>query len=282
MNKIGFNLLAWSASIGEEFYPHIERLNKTGYDILEFAMGNRDPKAYKALGTLLADLGMEATAVTVLPAEANPVSPDAAVRQQAIDLLKVDIDMAVETGARILCGPIHSAFATFSSRAPQPVEVEYCAEVLRAAGDHAEQADMTLAVESLNRFECYLSNTTAQLKQICDLADHPRVKAMFDTHHANIEEKSIAGAIDTIASDLVHVHISENDRGTPGDGHIDFAEVFTKLREIHYDGPLVIEAFTRDDVEFANAINVWRTFSEPWDIAEQGLNFIRQQLQEAT
>ena len=165
MNKIGFNLLAWSASIGEEFYPHIERLNKTGYDILEFAMGNRDPQAYKALGKLLNDLGMEATAVTVLPPEANPVSPDAAVRQKAIDLLKQDIDMAAATGSRILCGPIHSAFATFSNQAPQESEVQWSAEVLRAAGDHAEQANVTLAVESLNRFECYLSNTMAQLKQ---------------------------------------------------------------------------------------------------------------------
>jgi D-psicose/D-tagatose/L-ribulose 3-epimerase len=279
MNKIGFNLLAWSASIGEEFYPHIERLRETGYDILEFAMGNRDPKAYQALGTFLNGLGMEATAVTVLPPEANPVSSDAAMRRKAVDLLKQDIDMAADAGSRILCGPIHSAFATFSNAAPTEEECQYSAEVLRAAGDHAEQADVTLAVESLNRFECYLSNTTAQLKHICDLAGHSRVKAMFDTHHANIEEKSIPGAIDTIAPHLVHVHISENDRGTPGDGHINFTEVFDKLREINYTGPLVIEAFTRDDVDFANAINVWRTFSEPWDIAEQGLSFIQQQLQ---
>lgn len=144
MNKIGFNLLAWSASLGEDFYPHIERLSRTGYDILEFAMGNRDPQAYKALGKLRNDLGMEATAVTVLPPEANPVSPDAAVRQKAIDLLKVDIDMAADTGARILCGPIHSAVATFSSYSPQDEEVAYSAEVLRAVGEHAEQADMNL------------------------------------------------------------------------------------------------------------------------------------------
>lgn len=281
MNKIGFNLLAWSASIGEEFYPHIERLRKTGYDILEFAMGNRDPKTYQALGTFLTDLGMEATAVTVLPPESNPVSADAAVRQKAVDLLKIDIDMAAAAGSRILCGPIHSAFATFSKAAPTEDEYQRSAEVLRAAGEYAEKADVTLAVESLNRFECYLSNTATQLKHICDLADHPRVQAMFDTHHANIEEKSIPGAIDTIAPYLAHVHISENDRGTPGEGHIHFPEVFQKLQEIDYTGALVIEAFTRDDVDFANAINVWRTFSEPWDIAEKGFAFIQQQLQQA-
>ena len=102
---------------------------------------------------------------------------------------------------------------------------------------------------------------------------------MFDTHHANIEEKSIPDAIKMIAPHLVHVHISENDRGTPGAGHINFSDTFKTLREMNYEGALVIEAFTRDDVDFANAINVWRTFSEPWDIAEQGLSFIQQQLQ---
>jgi D-psicose/D-tagatose/L-ribulose 3-epimerase len=179
-------------------------------------------------------------------------------------------------GAHVLCGPFHSAHATFSRNSPQKQEYEWSAEVLRAAGDYADQADITLALEALNRFECYLCNTMEQLTHLVSTANHPRVQAMYDTHHSNIEEKKVAAAIQTVAPVLRHVHISENDRGTPGDGHVLWDETFSTLSKVKYQGWLTIEAFSRNDPDFANAINVWREYSNPWDIAEKGHDFIRQ------
>ncbi len=134
---------------------------------------------------------------------------------------------------------------------------------------------MTLALEALNRFECYLCNTAEQLSRLVKMAGHPNVRAMFDTHHANIEEKSYAGAIKTLAPILAHVHISENDRGTPGGSHLPWDTIFGTLAEINYDKWLTIEAFSRNDPDFANSIGVWREYNEPWDIAEQGFTFIQ-------
>lgn len=279
MNKIGFNLLVWNAVANRDLFPLVERLRKIGFDGVEFSMGNRDASFYPEIGKLLGDLGMGCTAVNAPTVEANPASPDAAVRQAAIDRHKTDIDMASSAGAKILCGPLHSAFAQFTNNPPSEDEFKYSADTLRAIGEYAQQADMVLAVEALNRFECYLCNTMEQLKKLLTLVDHPAVKAIFDTHHANIEEKSFAAAIDTIGPHLAHVHISENDRGTPGKGHIPFADIFIKLGEIGYEGWYTIESFSRNDVEFANAINVWREFSDPWEIAEQGYNFIRSNIE---
>src|SRR5690606_34432215 len=169
-----------------------------------------------------------------------------------------------------------SAFATFTHRRPpEDQEYEWSAEVLRAAGEYAAQANVVLMVEALNRFECTLCNTMDQLSGLLKRVDHPNVQAMFDTHHANIEEKKISDAIRTIAPFLRHVHISENDRGTPGDGHIPWDEVFSTFAEIKYNGWLTIEAFTRNDPNFANAINVWREYSKPWDVAEKGFDLIK-------
>jgi D-psicose/D-tagatose/L-ribulose 3-epimerase len=148
--------------------------------------------------------------------------------------------------------------------------------VLHAAGEYAATADIILGLEALNRFECYLCNTMEQLTRLLKAVDHPHVRAMFDTHHANVEEKKVSDAIKTIAPFLAHVHISENDRGTPGDGHIQFDETFSSLKSIGYKGWLTIEAFSRNDPDFANAIGVWREYSKPWDIAEKGLTFIRE------
>ena len=99
--------------------------------------------------------------------------------------------------------------------------------------------------------------------------------AMYDTHHANIEEKSQSKAIKHISPFLRHVHISENDRGTPGSGQVNWNGVFSALKEINYEGWLTIEAFSRLDPDFANAINVWRDFSPAEEIYTKGLRFIK-------
>jgi D-psicose/D-tagatose/L-ribulose 3-epimerase len=212
----------------------------------------------------------------VVGPEENPVSESAAVRAKAVDRIRRAIDCAHALNSRVICGPFHSAFATFTRRAPEDQEYSRSAEVLHAAGEYAAKADIVLAVEALNRFECYLCNTMEQLVTLVKRVDHPNVKAMFDSHHANMEEKKFKTAIQTVAPVLAHVHISENDRGTPGDGHILFDEVFANLAAIQYKGWFTIEAFTRNDPDFANAINVWREYSEPWDMAVNGLAFIKQ------
>ncbi len=275
MPKLGFNLLVWTAAISDEWFPHIERLKKIGYDGIEICNGSQDPAAYKRLDKLARDLGLGVTCVTIVGAEANPVSPDAAVRAKALDVIKWNIDRTVDCGAKLLCGPFHSAFATFTRAEPKPEEYQRSAEVLHAAGDYAKQAGVILAPEALNRFECYLCNTMAQLRMLVELTNHPNVRAMFDTHHANMEEKTQAAAIRHIAPVLAHVHLSENDRGTPGSGHVTFREALTTLASVGYDGWMTIEAFSRSDPGFANAINVWREFSPAWEIAEKGHAFLR-------
>jgi D-psicose/D-tagatose/L-ribulose 3-epimerase len=275
MNKIGFNLLVWSGGLPDSLLSITERLKGMGYDGIECFMEERDSSRYKRLGNHLRSIGMEATCVLGVGPDENPISASKAVREKALTRLKLAIDCAVAVDSKIICGPFHSAFADFTNRRPpQEDEIAWSAGVLHAAGEYAEQAGVILTLEALNRFECFLCNTMDQLTDLVNRAAHPNVKAMFDTHHANIEEKKLQDAIKKVAPVLRHVHISENDRGTPGDGHIPWDETFAALASIKYKGWLTIEAFTRNDPNFANAINVWREYSQPWDMAEKGLKFI--------
>lgn len=280
MNKIGFNTLAWSASVSDDLFPIMDRLKKIGYDGVECLVGSPDEKAYSRLGAYAKNIGLETVSVFVVGKDENPVDPSPVVRAKALDRIKWGIDRAHDMNAKILCGPFHSAHGVFTKQPPQQIEYALCAEVLHAAGEHAKQAGITLAVEALNRFECYLCNTMDQLKTLVALANHPNVQAMYDTHHANIEEKKNGVALQTIGPVLSHVHISENDRGTPGDGHVQWEDIFSTLKSIQYKGWFTIEAFSRNDPDFANAINVWREYSSPWDIAENGLAFIKKHLNE--
>jgi D-psicose/D-tagatose/L-ribulose 3-epimerase len=276
MNKIGFNVLVWSAVVSDELMPIADRLKKIGYDGVECFLGSPDKTPYQRFGDHAQNLGLETTCVFVLGKDENPISASAAVRAKGLDRIKWAIDRAHDMHAKVICGPLHSAHAIFAQHPPQDQEYAWSAEVLRAAGEYAVQANITLALEALNRFECYLCNTMDQLNGLVNSVAHPNVKAMFDTHHANIEEKKFTQAIQTIAPLLAHVHISENDRGTPGDGHIQWDETFSALARIKYKGWLTIEAFSRNDPDFANSIGVWREYSKPWDMAEKGFTFIRE------
>ncbi|MEX0779057.1 MAG: sugar phosphate isomerase/epimerase family protein [Balneolales bacterium] len=276
MSKVGFNLLAWSAVISEDLMPITDRLKQIGYEGIECFVGTSEESAYQRLGDHAKDLDMEVTCVMGLGPDENPISPSADVRNNSVDRIKQLIDQTHQMNAKLLCGPLHSAFATFADKAPDEQEYDWSAEVLTKAGDYAAQADIILAPEAINRFECYLCNTMDQLVGLIQRINHPNVKAHFDTHHANIEEKNMAEAIRKVAPVLGHVHISENDRGTPGEGQVLWDEAFAALAEVKYDGWLTIEAFTRNDPNFANSINVWREYSQPWDIAEKGLAFINE------
>src|SRR5690606_8172240 len=195
MNKIGFNVLAWSAEMSAELLPVLDRLKKIGYDGAEFFIGGSPDESFKLVGNHCADIGLEVTAVTVMGPEHNPISQDPRIRAAASEQLKWVIDRAADLNAQILCGPYHSGFTVFASREPLEEEYNWSAEYLHAMGEYAQQAGILLTPEALNRFECYLCNTMEQLSYLLNKVDHPNVQAMFDTHHANIEEKKLGEAI---------------------------------------------------------------------------------------
>jgi len=166
----------------------------------------------------------------------------------------------------------------FSGKAPTEQEKKRAAEVHHKAGEYAARANVILAVEFLNRFEAYFLNTMTDAAAYVKRVNHRSVGVLFDTFHANIEEKDPVGCISKHIKAIKHVHISENDRGTPGKGHIDWPGTFKALRSSGYNNWLVVEAFGRALPDLAAATKVWRDFfASQEDAYKQGLKFIRKQ-----
>jgi len=275
--KYGFNLLLWTTHVTAEHFPLLAKLKATGYDGVELPLFEGDAAHYKTIRKALDDNALKCTAVTVATPEANPISPDAGVRAKGLDHVKWAIDAAAICGAEALCGPYHSPLAVFSGTGPTADEKKRAAEVLRQAAEHAAKNKVMLCIEYLNRFECYFLTTAAETLALVKAVDHPSFRCMYDTFHANIEEKQAASAIRTVAPVLKHVHISENDRGTPGTGHVAWAETFKTLREIGYDGWLTVEAFGRALPALAAATRVWRDlFPSPEQVYTEGLKFMKE------
>ncbi len=219
---------------------------------------------------------LDRTTVCCVGANINPISPDAAIRKAAVAHLKQAVDMSSVVGSKLLAGPFHSAIGEFTGKGPTADEWKRGKEVFSELAEYAKQHGVTLVFEYLNRFECYFLNCVADTARFCREVNHPNLRMMYDTFHANIEEKDIAQAIRDAAPFTVHVHISENDRGTPGQGHVDWDTTFKTLKEIKYDGWMVVEAFGLALPDLAAATKIWRRmYTSEEQLSRDALRFMK-------
>ena len=256
--KAGFSLLLWTTDVGRAHWPILRALSQAGYDGAEIPVTGATVEGCAELARVMADMGLAATASGGVPdPKANPMSTDPAIAAAGIDHLKRLVDRAVALGAEVLIGPFTQPLGVFSGSGPTGAEWAALVAAHQAMADHAGDA-LILAVEPLNRFECYALNTTAQAARLVADVGRRNYGYLYDTFHANIEERDPVGAIAATAPAIAYVHISENDRGTPGRGHIDFAATFAALKRAGYDGWLTVEAFGQALPDLAAATRIWR------------------------
>lgn len=277
--KFGMNMLLWTSDVTEEHFGILEQLKGWGYDGVELPVFDMQADKFQKVGKKLDALGLERTAVTVCTDAENPISPDPAIRQAGLARLKKAIDMCAAAGCTHLCGPIHSALGSFSGSGPTADEWQRGQEILSQAADYAQANKVMLVVEYLNRFECYFLTNAADDARFCREVNHPHLKMMYDTFHANIEEKNLAAAMQGCWDQVVHVHISENDRSTPGEGHVDWETTFQMLKELRYDGWLMVEAFGLALPALAAATKIWRRmFPSEAYLAQHALAFMKRMM----
>ncbi|MGV8833791.1 MAG: sugar phosphate isomerase/epimerase family protein [Devosia sp.] len=257
--QVGINLLCLSGFIEAEHLDHLRRLKDLGYDGVEVPVLRGNPEHYGWLGQQLDSIGLRRTSTSVIPSiHANPVSSDPIERQAGRDHLDWALDCAIALGAESVGGPFHAPIGHFTGLGPTSDELRHGAEAHHAMAERAARNGIYLSLEHLNRFETYFLNTMEQARAYVALVDHPAFRIMYDTFHANIEEQSQTRAIATLGPHLGVLHVSENDRGIPGRGQIDFAAIFAAVRATGYDGWLTLEAFGAGLPELAAATRVWR------------------------
>ena len=207
------------------------------------------------------------------------MSPDPKIRQAGVAANKAVLDCCQAAGVETLVGPYHSALGYFSGKGPSKDEWGWAVDSMKQVAEYADKCNVNLGLEYVNRFECYLMNTAADGARFCRDVNHPRCGMMYDTFHSHIEEKNTGAAIRQLKDCLVHVHISENDRSTPGTGNIRWAETFDTLHEIGYDNLMVIEAFGLALERLVPATKIWRRMYESErQLASDGLKFMKDEV----
>jgi D-psicose/D-tagatose/L-ribulose 3-epimerase len=202
-------------------------------------------------------------------------------QQTGLKYVRRLLDQAVELNCPSVIGPVYSAVGRADAVPAGEYRKQWKTVVshLKTLCREAEKRGRTICIEPLNRFETDFINTCDQgLKMIKDVGS-PALKLHLDTFHMNIEEKNQASAIRNAGRKLGHFHACGSDRGTPGGDHIDWKGIAQALKDIRYNGDVVIESFTTDVKVIARAAAIWRQIEPTRDeIAVKGLKFLKMTL----
>jgi D-psicose/D-tagatose/L-ribulose 3-epimerase len=274
--KFGVNTFLWTENFGSKDFGLLPTIRSQGFDGVEVTLIHPRHFEANAIRQALAEHGLGCTICSVLPAELSLISEDAATRTRARAHLKDCIKLAAEAGAELIAGPLYSPVGYLPGRRRTKEEWKWAVEAYQELGPVLDSYFVELCIEPLNRFETYFLNTTADAVALCSEVNHSKVGILWDTFHSNIEEKSLAGALRLAGPYLKHVHTSENDRGIPGTGHVDWRGVLSVLKELDYHRWLTIESFGFALGDLSSAASIWRDLaSTPDQIAWEGIEFLQ-------
>lgn len=277
--KFGINTFLWTSNFGSKDFALLPVIKQHGFDGVEVSL--IQPAAFEAapIRRALQENALECTVCAVLPAPLSLLTDDAAVRRKALEHMELAIQLTAEAGASIMAGPLYSPVGFLPGRRRTADEWERVVAAYQQLGATLDRYAVNICIEPLNRFETFFLNTSADAVALCREIDHPRVGILWDTFHANIEEKHLAESLREAAPHLKHVHTCENDRGVPGSGHVDWPGVFSGLADLRYDGWLTIESFGFSAGDLSAAASIWRDLAAtPDQIAWEGVEFLKNAL----
>ena len=276
---IGINLWVWGAPITDDVVAErVPQAAEMGYDVVEFPLEEPGGFDYEHANGLLEEHGLDASVVVAMTAERDLLAEDPDVRADGRAYVRDSVDAAAAIGADRVVGPIYSAVGRTwrMDEAERAAAMDDLVDQLSDLAAYAGERDVSLCVEPLNRFETSVLNTAEQTIPVVDRVDHPACEILLDTFHMNVEEKSLPAAIRAAGDRLGHVHACGNDRGAPGNDHVDWRGVAAALDDVGYDDQAVIESFTPEVESIARAAAIWRPLEPSQDaLAADGLAFLQ-------
>lgn len=275
--KFGVNTFLWSLNFGPDQFGLLPAIREQGFDGVEVPLFHPENFAAREIRRALEAEGLACTICSVLPRPFSLISEEPAVRQQTRSHLADCISAAAEVNASVIAGPLYAPVGYLPGRRRNAEEWAWTIEAYQELGPILSAHNVEIAIEPLNRFETFFLNTTSDAVQLCTDIAHPNVGILWDTFHANIEEKDPARALLSTGKYLKHVHTCENDRGTPGTGHVDWQGVFSALHQLGYQRWLTIESFGFALGELSAAASIWRDLAaSPEEISGDGVRFLRE------
>ncbi|TVT24314.1 sugar phosphate isomerase/epimerase [Amycolatopsis acidiphila] len=281
-NPLGLSTFVLASPFSDSDCPAaFAKVAELGYDVIEVCVEDPRLLSAQALRDAAEEHGLAVGICGAFGADRDLSAEDPGHRAAGLNYLRRCVELAAAVGSPHVAGPMYAPTGQARLLPPdeRALQRTQAVESLRAAADHAGEHGIRLALEPLNRFETDLVNTVEQGLELCAATGRDNIGLLLDTFHQNIEEKDLGAAIRTAGERVFHFQVSENDRGTPGSGHIPWPEVFAALEDIGYRGQIVVESFLPTIAEIARAVSLWRPVAPSMDaLAADGLAFLRASL----
>jgi D-psicose/D-tagatose/L-ribulose 3-epimerase len=274
----GVSTWLWTSPFNRETIALFPKIKSYGYDAVEIPVEDPSLIDLDLVKKALADEGLNPIICGAFGPSRDLTHDDPAFHQTCFTYLDSCLEIASELGAGFVAGPMYSAVGKARLVAPEQRKVEWDRAVsnLRKVCRRAGEFGLDLAIETLNRFETDLINTSEELMRLINDINEPQAKAVLDGFHLNIEEPDLESAIRRVGDKLIHVQVSENYRGTPGTGQTNWAAWKRGLEAIDYRGTISIESFTPQVKELAGAVCIWKPLVPSQDVfAKDGLEFLK-------
>jgi D-psicose/D-tagatose/L-ribulose 3-epimerase len=277
--RFGVNTFVWvSPFTTESAQPLARKVKQMGFEILELACERPELIDAAVVKKELTREGLDAIVCGAWGPDRDLASHDVERVAASKTYIRWLVDAAVELGSPTVCGPMYSGVGKehLADEEARKAEWDRSIDGLREMAEYAAKKGVQLALEPLNRFETDMINITSQGLDFIHQVGMPNVGLHLDTFHMHLEERNSGEAIRQASDKIFHFHACENDRGIPGAGQVRWGDVAAALKEVRYEGPVVIESFTAQVKEIARAVCIWREIAPSQDaIASQGLGFLR-------
>lgn len=266
-NPLGIHCLVWAGgTTPAEVERMVTQSAAAGFDLLELSLHDMDNLDVDHARGLLQEAGLGISCSRGLAFDADVSSADPAVVERGAKLLEASLTTAAALGAKVFTGAPYGALGKYPGPPTEEGRANAIA-VVRSLAQEAHRLGMRIGLEVINRYEINLFNTAAEAIRFADAVAEDNVFIHLDTYHMNIEEDDMVRPVHLVGERLGYVHVSENQRGYLGSGHIDFTSFFHALADVDFRGPVTYESFSSAVVaeELSNNLAVWR---EMWDDGE--------------
>ena len=270
MYKYGINLLLWTSDFTDKDLHLLRKVKELGCDVVEIPVFNPEVFPSEEVKNELDKNDLEVCVCYGCEKDSDVASLDENIRRAGINRFKLAIDHAKVIGAKKVAGVVFKAGGYFTGSAPTKEEWNYSISSMREIANYAQKFDISIGVEQINRYETYFINSSEDAVKYCKDVGEPNMFVLLDSHHLILEELDLYQSIVNTGEYLGHFHTSENNRGIPGTGLVDWAQVYRALRDISYSGWLVIESF------YIGFGNIWKpVYPSPEQLITKGLENLK-------
>lgn len=281
--KFGLHCYLFTDRWSDDDLDVLDTAKSLGADVVEVVVGDDISFTPQLTRQRAETLALELTVGPggAWPATCDLSADDPADRARGLAWHSRQVDLAAEVGAVAYTGALYGHPGTVQRRAPPADEATRTAEGLWRLAEYAQAQGVKLALEPMSHFRTHLANTPEQLLRLIALADHPNLAVLLDTYHMITEVRDYYAAIRSVGARLWGLHACENDRGVPGGGLVPWDQVFGALRDMGFDGYVMLEAYNSSINDFAYRRGMFHNVCpDGAAFARTGLAFLRAGLSE--